>query len=434
MKGLMRLSSALLNEQVEKVISFNGINVYKINQNRFKTNTINIFFHDSLTKENASLNALMPAVLRRGCERFPTLRDIALYLEELYGAVFDCGVAKKGERQIIQFYAEYISDKYTLEDEGLLDKVFSLLLEIITQPVLVNGVFKEDYVTSEKENLKRLIESRVNDKVQYAVERCFEEMCTEEPFGIYDYGSIEDIEKIDSKALYQHYTKALQTMPVDIYFTGDIDNSKIIELSEKLKNLERTNIKNVGIGEIDKDVKEVKIITEKMNVNQGKLTMGFRTYIAPGSKEYYSLMVYSTVLGGGMHSKLFQNVREKASLAYYAFSRLEKFKGLMVISSGIESENKDKAIDIINKQLEDIKKGKISDYEYDSTLKSIETGIKSLKDSQLQMVDFYMSQDLTGQGDNFDTLVEKVKKVTKEDIVKAAKNIKLDTIYFLTSA
>lgn len=434
MKGLMRLSTALLNEQVEKVISFNGINVYKINQNRFKTNTINIFFHDSLTKENASLNALMPAVLRRGCERFPTLRDIALYLEELYGAVFDCGVAKKGERQIIQFYAEYISDKYTLEDEGLLDKVFSLLLEIITQPVLVNGVFKEDYVTSEKENLKRLIESRVNDKVQYAVERCFEEMCTEEPFGIYDYGSIEDIEKIDSKALYQHYTKALQTMPVDIYFTGDIDNSKIIELSEKLKKLERTNIKNVGIGEIDKDVKEVKIITEKMNVNQGKLTMGFRTYIAPGSKEYYSLMVYSTVLGGGMHSKLFQNVREKASLAYYAFSRLEKFKGLMVISSGIESENKDKAIEIINKQLEDIKKGKISDYEYDSTLKSIETGIKSLKDSQLQMVDFYMSQDLTGQGDNFDTLVEKVKKVTKEDIVKAAKNIKLDTIYFLTSA
>ncbi len=434
MKGLMRLSSALLNEQVEKVISFNGINVYKINQNRFKTNTINIFFHDSLTKENASLNALMPAVLRRGCERFPTLRDIALYLEELYGAVFDCGVAKKGERQIIQFYAEYISDKYTLEDEGLLDKVFSLLLEIITQPVLVNGVFKEDYVTSEKENLKRLIESRVNDKVQYAVERCFEEMCTEEPFGIYDYGSIEDIEKIDSKALYQHYTKALQTMPVDIYFTGDIDNSKIIELSEKLKKLERINIKEIGIGEIDKDIKEVKIITEKMNVNQGKLTMGFRTYIAPGSKEYYSLMVYSTVLGGGMHSKLFQNVREKASLAYYAFSRLEKFKGLMVISSGIESENKDKAIDIINKQLEDIKKGKISDYEYDSTLKSIETGIKSLKDSQLQMVDFYMSQDLTGQGDNFDTLVEKVKKVTKEDIVKAAKNIKLDTIYFLTSA
>ncbi len=434
MKGLMRLSTVLLNEQVEKVISFNGINVYKINQNRFKTNTINIFFHDSLTKENASLNALMPAVLRRGCERFPTLRDIALYLEELYGAVFDCGVAKKGERQIIQFYAEYISDKYTLEDEGLLDKVFSLLLEIITQPVLVNGVFKEDYVTSEKENLKRLIESRVNDKVQYAVERCFEEMCTEEPFGIYDYGSIEDIEKIDSKALYQHYTKALQTMPVDIYFTGDIDNSKIIELSEKLKKLERINIKEIGIGEIDKDIKEVKIITEKMNVNQGKLTMGFRTYIAPGSKEYYSLMVYSTVLGGGMHSKLFQNVREKASLAYYAFSRLEKFKGLMVISSGIESENKDKAIDIINKQLEDIKKGKISDYEYDSTLKSIETGIKSLKDSQLQMVDFYMSQDLTGQGDNFDTLVEKVKKVTKEDIVKAAKNIKLDTIYFLTSA
>ncbi len=423
-----------VNEQVDKIISFNGINVYKINQNRFKTNTVNIFFHDSLTKENASLNALIPAVLRRGCEKFPTFKDIALYLEELYGAVFDCGVAKKGERQIIQFYAEYIADKYTLEDEGLLNKVFSLLLEIITQPVLINGVFKEDYVASEKENLKRLIDSRVNDKVQYAVERCFEEMCSEEPFGIYDYGSIEDIEKIDSRALYGHYLKMLQTMPVDIYFTGDIENSTIIELAEKFKVLERKNIKAVGMGEIDKNVQDVKNVTEKLNVNQGKLTMGFRTYTAPGSQEYYALMVYSMVLGGGMHSKLFQNVREKASLAYYAFSRLEKFKGLMVISSGIESENKDKAIEIINQQLEDITKGKISDYEYDSTLKSIETGIKSLKDSQLQMVDFYMSQDLTGQGDNFDTLVEKVKKVTKGDIVKAAKKIKLDTIYFLTSA
>jgi predicted Zn-dependent peptidase len=231
-----------------------------------------------------------------------------------------------------------------------------------------------------------------------------------------------------------NYIKALQTLPVDIYFTGDIENSKIIELSEKFKKLERTNVKNIGIGEIDKNIQDVKNITEKMNVNQGKLTMGFRTYTAPGSQEYYALMVYSTVLGGGMHSKLFQNVREKASLAYYAFSRLEKFKGLMVISSGIESENRDKAIKIIKQQLEDITQGNITDYEYDSTLKSIETGIKSLKDSQLQMVDFYMSQDLTGQGDNFDTMVEKVKKVTKEDIVAAAKKIKLDTVYFLTSA
>ncbi len=429
------MQEALLEEKVVKIASVNGINVYHIKTGKFKTNTINIFFHDTLSRETAALNALIPAVLRRGCRSLPTFQQIALYLEELYGASFDCGVAKKGERQIVQFYIEFISDRYTSENNNLFEKAFELLFEIVTNPVLENGVFKTEYLEQEKENLKKLIASRVNDKMQYAVEKCFEEMCKDEPFGVYEYGTIQDVERIENGMLYSRYREFVETLPVDVYFTGIIEDDKLGRVIEKLSGISRKNIKNVEKSRIDIGAKDVKHVTEKMDVNQGKLTLGFRTNTSPDNDDYYKLLIYNGILGGGgfMHSKLFQNVREKESLAYYVFSRLEKYKGLMAVSSGIEIKNKDRAIEIILKQMDEIKKGNISDYELEATLKTSETGIKSLKDSQLQMVDFYLSQSIAGIEDNFDEMIQKAKRVTRQDVVEIAGRIKLDTIYFLTS-
>lgn len=419
--------------QIEKIASLNGIEVYHLKTGKFKTNTINFFFHDILTKENVTKNALVPALLRRGCTRFPTFQDIALYLEELYGATFDCGVNKKGERQIIQFYAEFVSDKYTGENIKIFDKAFDLLYEIMTEPVMEDGGFKKEYLAQEKENLKNMIEGRVNDKVQYAVEKCFEVMCSEEPFGIFEYGSVEDLNTIDEKALYQYYQYFLESLPIDVYITGPVEESSIKRMLDKLAGMKRTAVKRMEKEVIHKEVSEVRNVVDRMSVNQGKLSLGFRTHVSPEDKEYYQLLVYNGILGGGTTSKLFQNVREKASLAYYAFSRLEKFKGLMLISSGIEIQNKDQAYEIILQQLEDIKSGNISDYELNSTIKSIETGIKSLQDSQLQMVDFYLSQSITNTKDDFNSIIEKVLKVTKQDVTDISRKIQLDTVYFLTS-
>jgi len=427
------MQNRAVEEQALKIASLNGIDFYQIKTEKFKTNTINIFFHDNLRKETAAKNAMVPAVLRRGCERFPTLRDISLYLEELYGASFDCGVTKKGERQIIQFYIEFVSDKYAGGNAGQFEKATDLLIDIIMKPVVEKDAFRNDYVDQEKENLRKLIESRVNDKMQYAVDRCFEEMCKDEPFGIYDYGAVDDLADINSRNLFEHYKSMLETYPMQVFITGNVGEDKIKGIIDKLSNIKRGKIKKVDITNIEKEVVKVRNVTEPMNVNQGKLSLGFRTNTSSNDEDYYALMVYNGILGGGIHSKLFQNVREKASLAYYVFSRLEKFKGLMIISSGIETDNKDKAIDIILSQMDEIQKGNISDYEYDSTLKAIETGIKSLRDNQLQMVDFYLSQAIVNTDDNFETLNEKIKKVSKQDVVEVSKKIKLDTIYFLTS-
>lgn len=425
--------STSVQEKPVKIDSFQGIDVYHINAEKFKTNTVNIFFTDNLSKEKAAKNALLPAVLRRGCERLKTSRDIALYLEGLYGANFDCGVVKKGELQMAQFYIEFVADRFTGENDQLFEKTMAFLFEILYKPLLVEGAFKAEYVEQEKENLKRLIESKVNDKMQYAMDRCFEEMCKEEPFGVCEYGDVEDVEALDASALLEHYRYFTETLPMQVYITGNISEKNLQRVKDMIRSIKRGEIKQVGLQPVEKHVSKVRETTEKLNVNQGKLSLGFRTNIGPSSPEYYNLIVYNGILGGGMHSKLFQNVREKASLAYYAFSRLEKFKGLMLVSCGIESENREKAIQIIREQIQDIREGKISEYEFESTIKTIETGIKSLKDSQLNIVDYYLSQTYTGIQDTFDSFIEKISKVTRENVVAAAKKVELDTVYFLTS-
>lgn len=426
-------NTKLADNQVLEIASFSGIKVYQIKTDKFKTNSVNIFFNDNLSRENASKNALLPAVLRRGSVNYPTIQDISLQLEELYGAAFDCGITKKGENQIIQFYLDFISDKYANGEADLTSKAFDLLFEIITKPVTEKGVFKEEYLEQEAKNLKELIESRVNDKVQYGVDKCLEVMCENEPFGIFDYGNIEDIGSINASNLYEHYKYFLETLPVYVFISGDINEEKTGYIIDKLKQIKRGDIKNLKEVSIESHVSKVREVTEQMNVNQAKLSIGFRTNTSPNSENYYKLMLYNSILGGGIHSKLFQNVREKNGMAYYVFSRLEKFKGLMVISGGIEINNKDKAYEVIMKQLEDMKNGIISDYEFESSVKSIETGIKSLKDSQLQVVDFNLSQTIAGTKDSPDDIIEKVKKVTRQDVMDIAKNIEMDTVYFLTS-
>ncbi len=428
------ISSALPESRISKISDSNGIRVFKIKSDKFNTNTINICIHDQLIKERASFNAILPSVLMRGCVTFPTSQDIFMELENLYGAFFEYGTIKKGERQIIQFHIEYISDKYVNDKINLTEKSFDFLYEIILKPLLEHKVFRNEYVEQEKNHLAKKIRSRINNKNQYAISKCFEEMCNGEPFYIYEKGSIEDLHNIDSDNLYKYYCSLIEHAPIDVYLCGEFKDDKIKYILSKLSRIKRgSKLNRIEPPIIKKEIKKVKEINEFINIEQAKLSLGFRTNIPPNDDSYYELLLYNSILTGGTHSKLFKNVREKTGLAYYVMSRLEKFKGLMVISCGIDSSNKEKTFDIIIKQMEDMKKGNISDYEYESALKWIETGTNSLKDSQLNIVDFYISQSIAGTEDSFDSVIEKIRKVKKEDLVTLSKSIKLDTVFFLTS-
>lgn len=407
----------------------NGINLYIDTTDKFKTVTINLYIHNQLGEE-ATKYALLPAVLKRGTSSIKTYKEMVKFLENLYGTTMAVSVYKKGERHLQQYRLELPQEEYI--KENILEEGVKFLKELVFNPLTEGNAFNKDYVLQEKEIHKNLIDSRINDKTKYAVDRCYEEMCKGEPFAIFELGKSEDLEVIDEKNLYHYYQNCINTLPIDIYVVGNVDPKYVEEVFRKYFAFQRGQILNIPSPNIYKEVKEVKYVTENLEVTQGKLTLGFRTNIPSNSEEYFPLLVYSGVLGGGPFSKLFMNVRERASLAYYAYSRLERFKGLMVVSCGIEIENYNKALDIILKQLKEIEEGNISDYELDSTIKALKTSLNAMKDNATSKSDYYLSQKIAGVDLNIEEFIKKVEKVTKEDVVEVAKKVKLDTVYFMT--
>ena len=412
--------------------SLKDINIYVLETHKFKTNMINIFFVDNLERETVTNNTILPFVLKRGCEKYPNYIDISVRLEELYGASFNCGVVKKGEQHIMFYNSNSIADEYTSEKSGQFKKSFDFLNNLVFYPLLENLAFKNDYLETEKNNIRDIIEGRINDKFKYAVDRCFEEMCKGERFGIYENGYVEDIEKINTLNLYRHYLSSIENLKIYVFITGAVDEKMINYVVEKLSLIKRGKTKNIEKTLVKKDISTPKTVEEKMNINQGKLSIGFRNNTSCDEDDYYKMLVYNGILGGGVHSKLFRNVREKKSLAYYAFSRIEKFKGLMVISSGIDAKNVVEAQKIMQEQVEEIGYGNITDFEYDATIKSIENSLKLINDSQMQITDFYLNQILAGTNDTPYTLIEKIRNVSKKDVMDVSSKIKLDTIYFLS--
>lgn len=405
------------------------LNLYVVKTKKFKTISINVFIHRPLD-DNATKNALIPLVLRRGSNRFKTSQEISEYLEELYGAVFDCGVAKKGERHIIRFYIECINNKQ-FDKNSLFSNSISFISDIVFNPIVENSGFNRQYFVQEKENLKRIIDSKINDKMQYSMERCIEEMCQGEPYSIYQFGNIEDLNSINEQNLYEYYSSVVKSSPIDIFIIGDVEEEFAVEAIKKNFTQERDKIYDVPPNKILKQVDKVKHINEELDVSQAKLCMGFRTNIPYDTDDYYPLVLYSNILGGGLTSKLFMNVREKASLAYTIFSRLDKFKGIMMIAGGIAPQNYEKAVEIIFSQMDDMKNGVISEDEYNSSIKGVTTSIRSLQDSHLHVTDFFLSQIISSSAHNFEDLIELISSVKKEQIPNVAKNIELDTIYFL---
>ncbi len=401
--------------------------ITKIETNKFKTNLCAIFLTLPLSRETITYNALIPAVLRRGTANLTNQLEINKKLENMYGAGFNCGVDKIGNFCVLKFFIEVVNDKFLLEDSNITAEAVNLLKDIVFNPYLKDEKFSEEYVEQEKENLKKVIMSRKDDKSSYAVGRCIEEMFAGEPYGIYKFGYEEDFKNINAQNLYDYYKKMLENCKTDFYIAGDIENLKDAEFEniEKIENYDfETNDDEIK----HKDKKEPKILSESMDVTQGKLILGLN---APTNDNKYAMILYSTVLGGGANSKLFQNVREKAGLAYSASASYIKRKDLIVIRTGIEIPNYDKALKIIKSQLQDIKDGKITDDEFKAAKQLVISSLKLVPESQEDLVSYYFDQELFKENTKIDEYISNIEKVTKNQVIEVAKNVNIDTIYFL---
>lgn len=413
-----------------------GINLNLIKTDKFKSSLFSYYFIRPLSIEEATKNALLPLVLKRGTNEYETNLKIQKKLEENYGSQLSMGINKRGERQVLRFTVEIVDEKYVKNDVHIYN-ILELLQSIIFNPLLEKGYFKEKYVEQEKENLKRRINGRINDKRSYALERCIEEMCENEKFNIYALGNVDDLEKINQEILFNHYKEVIKSSPIEIFYTGDYDKKIIESLKEYINtnvNIKREEIVKIPKERLTNNIKEVDTIYENMDVIQGKVVLGFRTGIQYDGKLYNGLILASEILGGGTNSKLFKIIRERESLAYYITSIVFKYKSIMLIDGGIDFQNFEKTVDIIKEQLKEMKQGTFSDKDIEMSKKAIKSSIESIKDNIFLISEFFFSQQLSGDKRSLEEMIIDIGKVKREEIIEASARINLDTIYFMKNS
>ena len=408
-----------------------GIRLHKIKTNKYKTNLMSVFLTSKLSRDDITKKALILTVLRRGTNNLKTQEEISKKLEELYGASFDCGIDKLGDKHVLKFYVESLNEQYLYQKEDILNQSLNILFDIVFNPLLENGVFKQEYIDEEKQNLRIIIEGQKDNKAAYATQRCIEEMYKEKPYGLYKYGYVEDLEKIDSKNLYEAYLDLIKTCKIDIFVSGDFDEKELeekVKSNQQISKLEPRKVEYLDEESESSNTQEENVVRENMQISQGKLNIGLDVL----SDNKSAVSVYNAILGGGANSKLFQNVREKASLAYSAGSIYIKPKSKIIIKTGIEHKNYEKALQIIKEQIDDMKNGKFSDEDIQHAKELIIASFKSMQDEQDSEISFYFGREIQKESKDIDKQIKEVSEVTKQNIVDVANKIKINTIFFLT--
>ncbi|HCW05627.1 MAG TPA: hypothetical protein DGK91_14590 [Clostridium sp.] len=402
-------------------------NINIIKSEKFKNNAISLVIPLELDDRVTEYN-LIAALLKRGTKNYPSSKAIWEHLQNLYGAVFDIVVTKKGEKLFLNFYIQCINDIYALEGEALLKEALDFLYEVVNNPLVSEKGFDESYFETEKENLKVLINSRMDNKDSYALERVQEIITEGEPYSIYKYGDIERLQAIKNKDLPSLWQEIYNNSPRFLFACGNIDEKA---LGDKVSLLSNNTGKEISIPKTSFKG-EVKEIKEVMDVNQGKLCLGYRTNTTIFNGDYFGLSVMNSILGGGTHSKLFNEVREKNSLAYYSYSFIEKFKGLLIVSCGIDSSNYEKATTICKSQMEAIKAGKISKEEINSAKKKLISDLRTITDSQYSFMDYISTLRAYGIEYKIEDILSELDKVDIDRVVQCANTIELNAVYFMT--
>lgn len=407
------------------------VNFNVIKDDRFKTGRISISMYVPLNKDTVSVNAILPFLLTKSCRMYPDFTSLNKKLDELYGASIYANVGKIGEMQVLSMSASFLDDRYALEGESISEKVTELLCNMLFDPVVVNDNFSVENVNQEKRQLKELLESEYNDKKIFAKKRCEELMCKDEKYGINRLGTEQDVNKIMSTDVYNAWKNILKTAKFELFLLGNLDEQKALKVfKEAFSNIERENVVKFETKIIKKAEKE-KSYNESIKASQSKLVMGFRTSIAGQDDDVNAMRLAIALFGATPHSKLFLNVREKYSLCYYCSARYDRIKGIMLVQSGVEKDNIEKAKQEILNQLEEIKRGNFSEDDIAAIKRTLTNDYRTVSDYLSSLESFYSSQAFDEKIYTPEEMVDNLNKITKEQIIEVSKKITLDTVYAL---
>lgn len=413
-------------------------NVYltAVQTDKFKTALLSVSLLTQLNRQDASANAVLPSVLRRGTSRYSDMTELQYRLDELYGASLEPVVRRFGEIQAIGFCAEFCDERYLPEKIDMTEEISSLLGEVLLRPNTRGGLLRQAWVDSEKEKLAERIDARVNDKRGYANNRLNEEMCCYEDYGTYILGTRESAENLQYVSLSKYYKELLATSPVELFYCGSAESNHVAEaLHNAFITLPRGEI-NEDLGT---DIRmnavsgEVRFFEEELDVAQGQLALGFRLGECMEDPDFAAIRVFNALFGGSASSRLFMNVREKLSLCYYASSGVDVHKGLLRVLSGVDFSRRQQAQDEILAQLENLR-SEVGEQELADAKRSVANGFRTVSDSPAALEAYWAEQALLGMDVTPEEYALLVENVSASDILAVAKGIVCDAVYFLKGA
>ncbi len=421
-----------MSDQFQRIQLCDGVHFSSVTDSKFKHNRITANWVMPLDSQTVTNNAVVPFLLRKGSRECPDFTKLNQRLCELYGASLSCDVSKFGGYQVLELSIYGIDDRFALNGESMIGACTKLLTQVLLDPKLNDQLFSQQDVELEKQQIIDTIESLINDKRSYAMMRCKSIMCEGETLAIEKYGYIEDAKKITAQSATQAYQNMMKTAQVELIFVGcgdpkisaDIFKDAFCRIKREPIKIQRTDTRD--------HADQVKEVTDKRNVAQAKLVMGFRTGKMTTRREFGAMRMMVALFGGTPNSRLFVYVREKLSLCYYCAARFDRLTGLMFVDSGVEKENKQKAHDEILRQLDLMRQGKFDDDEIAAARLIMQNSLKAAGDSLGVIEEWYLTQIMDGASYSPADESQLLDEVTREDIIAAAQKVTLDTVYFLT--
>ncbi|MEF9951814.1 MAG: pitrilysin family protein [Clostridium sp.] len=403
-------------------------NIYFLENKSMKSIIIWFMYYmplDSLASENA----LVSSVLLRGCSKYPTSKEISRFLNSNYGSIVGSDINLKGEIYTLSIHLNYINPGLECVENDYEDEMLDFLHNIIYSPKTSKGGFDNDYFESEKRNLLSAFKGKINDKESYAFDRAIQCMCKEEAYSIDRLGTLESIENLTNTKCYQRYKEIINNMPLNVYVMGNVDSNEF--LSKLKTKFNFTPSKSIVPKIIKKIPGELNVVNENIDTNQGKLVIGYRTDIDINSADFPALSVVNRLFGGGPEARLFTNLRERESLCYTIYSTVEKHKGMLFVACGIDPSSRDLAITKIEETLLSIKNGDFTEIEIETAKAATKHSLKGIKDNKYTYIGYMQGLNIYSSNYTLDELCERISAVTKDDVIKAANSVMIDTIYFL---
>lgn len=415
---------------IETQIIAPGVTLRCCRDSRFKQGCLSFQLVRPMAREEAAKNALIPAVLLRGTNAHKSLRAITQRLDELYGASVSPLVRRVGDYQTVGLYCGFMDDRFALPGDAVLTPMVEFLAELLLESPLENGGFLPEFVESEKKNLIATIESELNDKRAYAMNRLLKEMCAADSYGLPRLGEKEDVAAIDPISLYDHYRTILRESPVEIFYVGSMDVVRMAQcLMPLISRLERDPVAMAP--QTGLQASPGKDVVEELEVSQGKLCMGFTTPVTNRTPDFPAMQVMNTLFGAGMTSKLFQNVREKLSLCYSIGSGYYGSKGVVMVSAGIDFDKEIQTREEILRQLDACRNGQITEGELKAAKEAILSSLRATHDAPGSIEGYYATAALSGMGLTPKQYMSAVEAVRAEDVMRMANSLTLHSTYFL---